>query len=331
MQRFKALFGVQQSPQLHPYVGYGSPTRITVLGRVTESIGDRLHQQSEGSLTHAWQVLRSYIARPLANQKIEIAIGNQRITATTDASGVFTSKSELNETEYAPGWQVATARVLDTAACTSTLLPFYVADPAVDTAIISDIDDTIIVSNATARLRLLYGIFFKSAIKRPVWSDAKTLLKTLSRPTDSHTARPVFYVSSSHWNLYEPLRNTLRYNKLPPGPLLLKRTSSLRSIITTTGRHHHKQEAIEAIFATYPHWQFILLGDSGQQDQEIYSQLATDYPAQVAAIYIRDIAKKPATASHSQVGETPLVIAPEAATFIEHAETPVAEKHLAKD
>jgi phosphatidate phosphatase APP1 len=98
-----------------------------------------------------------------------------------------------------------------------------------------------------------------------------------------HAGRnPLFYVSKSPWNLYAPLVEFFRLQGLPPGPLLL-RDFGWRM------RGNHKTEAIEGILRTYPQLPFVLIGDSGEEDPEIYSEIVQRFPRRIRVVYIRSV------------------------------------------
>ena len=88
---------------------------------------------------------------------------------------------------------------------------------------------------------------------------------------------PFFYISKSPWNLYAPLVEYLEVQQ-PLGPLLL-RDFGLRP------EKEHKRKAIEEILATYPKLKFILSGDSGEEDPEIYSAVVHRHPDRSGHLY----------------------------------------------
>jgi phosphatidate phosphatase APP1 len=118
---------------------------------------------------------------------------------------------------------------------------------------------------------------------------------------------PLFYVSKSPWNLYAPLVEFLDHQGLPAGPLVL-RDFGLRM------KKNHKTEAIEAILGTYPGLPFVLIGDSGEQDPEIYADIARRFPGRVRAIYIRSVSRR----KLPQAGY-PLILAPDSLYAAAHA------------
>ena len=113
-----------------------------------------------------------------------------------------------------------------------------------------------------------YGALYKSAINQ---------------------LNPFFYVSSSEWNLYDFLIRFMDHKDFPKGVLQLKEIKdSWKDFLRSGyGSHDHKRIKIERILAQYPEQKFILIGDNGQQDAEIYLSVARAFKSQIKAIYIR--------------------------------------------
>lgn len=101
----------------------------------------------------------------------------------------------------------------------------------------------------------------------------------------------MFYISNSPWNMYQYLKLFLDFNKFPKGPILLRnfRTPFDRSI---KPEKPHKQKEIINILKTYPHLRFILIGDSGEHDASIYTEIADQYPDRIMVIYLRSVNHK---------------------------------------
>ena len=128
---------------------------------------------------------------------------------------------------------------------------------------------------------------------------------------------PFFYISKSPWNLYAPLLEYLEIQELPLGPLLL-RDFGLRP------EREHKRKAIEDVLAAYPKLKFILIGDSGEEDPEIYSAVVQRHPHRIRAIYIRSVSQKRISQIEklaTEVAKTgcQLILAPEAEPAAAHA------------
>ncbi len=111
----------------------------------------------------------------------------------------------------------------------------------------------------------------------------------MHRGKTGEEANPIFYVSHSPWNLYRYLELFLLGNNFPKGPILLRSFSDFRK------RKHEKpqkQKEVENILKTYPNLSFILIGDSGEKDADIYMEISERYPNQIAAIYLRSVNHK---------------------------------------
>lgn len=150
-------------------------------------------------------------------------------------------------------------------------------------SVISDIDDTIKISNVLNKKEMIRNTFL-----RP--SRAVSNMAPLYRQWKRQGA--VFhYVSGSPWQLYNPLVKFLKGHRFPRGTVNLKnfriKERSLFSFIYGDQKKY-KTQAIEGIMNDYPGRKFVLVGDSGESDPEIYIAIAKKYPWQVRAIFIRD-------------------------------------------
>jgi len=138
---------------------------------------------------------------------------------------------------------------------------------------------------------------------------------------------PLFYVSSSPWNFYELLVEFFELQKIPLGPVLLRDWGITPDELVPTTHATHKLGAIRRIFATYPELPFILVGDSGQEDPEIYAQVIREFPNRVLAAYIRDVGgDEGRRAAVRKLGEE---LAAEGRTLLLTEDTLSAAKHAA--
>jgi len=143
----------------------------------------------------------------------------------------------------------------------------------------------------------------------------------LQRGPEGQAYNPIFYVSSSPWNIYDLLEDFLDVHGVPAGPLFLKDWS-----LTVLGKHRdHKLGIIRRLLATYPELPFVLIGDSGEEDPEIYSQAVREHPGRIRAIYIRDVTTAARDAEVRAIAEevrglgVEMVLAPDTAVAAEHA------------
>ncbi|MBW6497559.1 MAG: App1 family protein [Bacteroidales bacterium] len=108
-------------------------------------------------------------------------------------------------------------------------------------------------------------------------------------PSENVEFGAFFYVSSSPWNLYDFLRELMHIHNLPQGPLMLRDIGLSREHFFAGSHAEHKLVQIERIFDIIRDIPFILIGDSGQHDAEIYLQVVRDFPGRVKMVYIRDV------------------------------------------
>jgi phosphatidate phosphatase APP1 len=145
--------------------------------------------------------------------------------------------------------------------------------------------------------------------------------KALQRGKEGGSFNPIFYVSSSPWNIYDVLEDFLDVHGVPPGPLFLKDWSP-----TVLGKHQdHKLGVIRRLLDTYPDLPFVLIGDSGEEDPEIYLQTVRERPGRIRAVYIRDVASAERDAEVRTLADearklgTEMVAVPDTVAAAEHA------------
>lgn len=150
-------------------------------------------------------------------------------------------------------------------------------------SVISDIDDTIKISDVTDKQALLANTFLRA------FRPAPGMAELYGRWAESGVA--FHYVSSSPWQLFPALDRFLGREAFPRGSFHLKqfrlKDESFFSLFQEG--EAHKIPVIESILAAFPGRRFILVGDSGERDPEIYGEIARRHPSQIARIFIRDV------------------------------------------
>jgi hypothetical protein len=154
--------------------------------------------------------------------------------------------------------------------------------------VVSDIDDTIKESQVLDRAALLRSTFLEGF--KPVAGMAE-LYRSWAAGGNCH----VCYVSASPWQLLLPLSEFIASEGFPEGTLHLRqlRWADKSLLGLFQGPAKHKSAAITPLFAKFPQRRFVLVGDSGEEDPEIYGAIARKHKNQVAAIFIREIGPSP--------------------------------------
>ena len=225
--------------------------------------------------------------------RLNVNFQNKLYEVTTDDEGYFTV-NHLTETPltWEDMWYEADVELIDAPISFSPGLKStaHVLIPPMDSeyGIISDIDDTIVKTTATDLLAMARNTFFHNAHTRLPFAGVSEFYKSLQLGRNGKRNNPFFYVSSSPWNLYDLLIDFLDVNDIPEGPLLL-RDFGLDANKESADHMGHKFKEIKNILLAYPHLNFVLIGDSGQEDPKIYREIVKKFPGRILAIYIRDV------------------------------------------
>jgi hypothetical protein len=158
-------------------------------------------------------------------------------------------------------------------------------------SVISDIDDTIKISEVRDRHAMLRNAFLRELAPVPGMAEFYQMLAR-SNHAQFH------YVSASPWQLYEPLAEFVNAHGFPHGTFALKefRWKNRNFLSLFSNPEKYKPTVIEPLLKRFPQRRFILIGDSGERDPEIYAALARKYPRQIVRIYIRDVTGESASA-----------------------------------
>src|SRR5690606_35659898 len=158
-----------------------------------------------------------------------------------------------------------------------------------DFGIISDIDDTILTTGAARIWEMLKVTFTQNAHTRIPFAGVSEFYDALRKGSDHILSNPIFYVSSSPWNIYDFLMEFLEAHQIPKGPLMLRDLGLSRDQLIAGSHREHKVKQIEQILEVYRELPFILIGDSGQEDPLIYLEIVTKFPGRILTVYIRDV------------------------------------------
>jgi len=154
--------------------------------------------------------------------------------------------------------------------------------------VISDIDDTLLVTNVQSLTGLARSLLSGRAGQRQHFPGAPALYRGLHAG-----ANPLFFVSSSPWNLHDLLDETFDYHGLPKRVAFLRDWGISDQEFLPTDNFDHKLGLLRLITGFFPDLPFVLIGDSGQQDPEIYARFVAENPGRVLAVYIRDVSTDP--------------------------------------
>jgi phosphatidate phosphatase APP1 len=157
-------------------------------------------------------------------------------------------------------------------------------DDSSDLGVISDIDDTLTDTGVTHRARVLLGTFLHSEYEVRIFPGGPEVVTTAVGIKDGLPVRTLFYLSGSPWGLHERIKNAFEMAGLPRGTMILRRYST-EPLDPFQFKHPHLQE----LFKAFPHRRWLLFGDTGEKDPEVYAQMRLEQPAQIEHIYIHNV------------------------------------------
>jgi phosphatidate phosphatase APP1 len=283
-----ARFGLaERQLMLLPYLGYGNAHTVWLQGRVLEERNFREQAAGDSSWRNAAALYRRLESDEVVGAAVRAGIGNQHWQTSTDGGGYFSFELPL-AVAPPPGWLTVRLALAASTPVMHADAQALVPDRGARFGIISDLDDTVIFSDVIHKLRMAWMLARSNHHTRQPLGGVAAWYTALHAGIN-----PIFYVSSSPWHLHDALREFLRLRGLPAGPLLL-RELGLPQLLNLGGHADHKASKIERLFAAYPSLPFVLIGDSGERDPEIYADLAQRHPRAVRMIYIRQADPDPA-------------------------------------
>lgn len=279
-------------PIIKLYRGYANEQELIVMGHVFKPTKKVEYDFQDKNFKNASSIIGMYRMKTWPNADIYLKHNGKIIHTRTLADGYFKFCIPLNQVDY--GW-VEYEVSLTYHEKTITAKELYIR-PLIDhLGIISDIDDTFLVSYTLNPLRKLYNLLFHNVNRRKIFEDVTVHYQALSQSgRDGHQElNTFFYVSSSEWNLYRFIVKFTEIHQLPKAVLLLKdiKTSLSQFFWTGRGGHNHKFEKIKHILEFYPNLKYVLIGDDSQEDPFLYEAIAKIFPLTIQAIYIRQTAK----------------------------------------
>ncbi|WP_371317405.1 App1 family protein [Halomonas sp. 18071143] len=314
---------------VHPYRGYGSQQEIFVMGRVFRQAALGRAIPRRGILRDTADVARRIFRRGLADAQVEIRVGENQLTLTTDRDGYFDAHLPITSTlPVDVSWHRADIVVRASGQPTvRTSVEVYVPPPEADLLVISDIDDTVMFTGVAEKLKMLYRLFVRKPHRRTAFPGVASLYQALHRGQTEKAERPILYVSRGPWAIYEMLEAFFQLNRIPVGPILFLREWGISWRKPWPRRAEaHKRDLIDRMLALYQDMPCILIGDSGQHDPEVYTEVVKAYPERIKAIYIRRVDSDPKREEaiqrlREQLAHTQceLVLAADSVLMAEHA------------
>ncbi|WP_165775895.1 App1 family protein [Bifidobacterium scaligerum] len=297
-------------PRVEPYVGYGTGDYSRLICRTVYAPE---HAQS-GVLSRG---IRGMLAVPAPRTHVQASIDGMplntmqigtsevydKVDRTLDRSGEYAISDSAGyldlvaQHRLTPGIHQVSYGVNRRKPVSANL---YTIPASAKVGIISDVDDTIMITQAPVLWKAAYNLLFLNPKKKASVPGMSVLF---TRIADLFPDAPFFYLSTSPWNVESSIRHFITDHGFPEGPLLLRDLDPRPKTFVPSGPQH-KLEFAEQLMADFPDMKFILVGDDGQKDPTTYATIARRYPGRVLAIAIRQLSPKESTGIASVAGVT---------------------------
>lgn len=264
-------------PRVEPYTGYGSGDWVRVFGRaVLAPPGTASAQVAERDDPRPVRGWRSFLSVQVPFQRVLVSVGGRTHEARADRGGYL---DVVLPAALSPGWHEVGIGLGDEWVTAAVL----VVGPEPSAALLSDIDDTVMVTALPRPLLAFWNAFvLHEHARRPV----PGMPELFARWGAAHPGAPTFYLSTGAWNVAPALRRFLQRHGFPPGPLLLTDWGPTHTGWFRSGREH-KRGSIRRLMTELPQLTWTFVGDDGQHDPQLYAEAVAEHPGRVDAVVIR--------------------------------------------
>jgi phosphatidate phosphatase APP1 len=276
-------------PILLGFYGLSNGSKNVFFGKLAYSYGRDLTFKNYNRLKTFKTIVALYTSRPVRNTHFTMQFNHGVVTSQTDESGSFWCEvtTEARQTKLIG---LVLTPTLQEVQLTEDLYPNTIRPIQSGTIVISDLDDTLLHSFVSSKLKQLKTLLFTTLEKRKAVVSTASLVRRFSE-----TGAIPFYLSNSEQNLYPLLYRFLILNNFPAGPLLLRQYVHIRHWAwrkISEKENIHKRTMLEKILELFPDKKYILIGDNTQHDVSIYLDLARQHPHNILSIIIRRVQER---------------------------------------
>lgn len=284
-------------PSVEPYIGYGTHRYARLICRT-------VYAPELGHHSALKRGIYAMLVVPAVRVKVSLSIDNIPVeTAQVGDSEVYDRPEEarggsaeycvsdragyldlITERALSPGRHVVSYTVNNREPVKASL---FAIDANVPIGIISDVDDTIMVTQAPSPIRAAYNLLIMNPSHRSPVPGMSEFFQSLA---GFRSDIPFFYLSTSPWNVEASIRHFIVREKFPEGPLLLRDLDPRPKTFIPNGPQH-KLEFATQLMDDFPGMRFVLIGDDGQKDPSTYANIIRQHPGRVLAVGIRQLNK----------------------------------------
>lgn len=316
---------------IQAYRGFGSGQEVYLEGRVfNQAASERVGKSAWNELQDLWRrLMRTGRPGVLVNARFYGAEGG----FVTDSTGFFRVHLRL---PAAPPldrrWHMMELEIKpdeNGGPKAKTEAEVFLPHTGSRYIVISDIDDTVMYTGVANKFIMLKNLFFRPAASRVAFPGVAAFYRALHAGKSGKEANPMLYVSRAPWSIYGMLDAFFHMHRIPVGPVLFLRDWGMTPKRPFPRQAKgHKLQLIRRMLEVYQGLPFILIGDSGQHDPDIYASIVRENPGRILAIYIRNVSRdQPRIREINELAEE---IAAAGSSLLLAADTEAMAEHAAK-
>lgn len=289
-QSLKLSQSGEEKPGIEVYTTYGNDQLLHVKGRVLEQEHYGQASAQDSKWVNLIRNLRFLKAEEIKHVPVEISVAGRQVKAQTDSDGLF-DVTIGGFSGLTPGFHDVQVRLLSGPQVQAEARGTVVVQAQSDRSfgVVSDIDDTIQYSHVTHKMQALKTLLMGNEETLIAVPGMAALYRELEMASDGKVDGDIHYLSGSPINFSGRINRFLDEQKFPFGTVELKNMGLGKGQDSPFKQTDYKLEHLRKLFQTYPNKSFLLFGDSGESDPEIYRQIAQEFPQQVQGIYIHNI------------------------------------------
>lgn len=313
---------------VQPYRGYGTSEEIYFMGRVFRQPGFGTGLRDGSILRDVTDVIRRFVRWGLGDAMLIARFAGNETTVRTDRDGYFHVHMHLERPLKSDRlWHEIDLEVDALGTTVRDTADVFIPPESSRFVVVSDIDDTVMFTGVVNKAKMMWRLFVQGAESRLAFPGVGALYRALHAGKSGKDKNPMLYVSRGPWSIYEVLDRFFNIQDIPVGPVLFLREWGLTIQRPLPKRAKgHKLDLLEDMLSRYQDLPFVLIGDSGQHDPEIYAKVVHEHPDRIRAVYIRNVSRDDARVAEieelaEEVSRTGshLVLAADSFVMAEHA------------
>jgi len=267
------------------YNAYGNAHQIVIQGRMEKKKIFKKASREDNWFRNLWRRVRQVRGEEIKNQTIFALVNHEKFETKGDGEGYFAFHITTQQT-LKRGYEKILLNIEGNKDTHETEVTIIGSHPLV--GIISDFDDTIIVSDVTHKIKLGYNTVFKNYKQRTVVPTMLIRFQKILAQNPKDAPSTLFIVSGSPQQLFIPIEDFLAFHHFPKHTLLLKKVHGDHKD-PISDQFAYKMQKIERLIRLYPKMKWVMFGDSGEKDRQVYEAIQKRYPHRVLRYYIRDV------------------------------------------